>query len=153
MAGPADDTAATTATTTATPTPPGLSARDRLLLAVLIFDAVVLAIIQLLYLPLSFDGYLLPNLGGAPLPLTPVLAAVTTPWLVRTAGMLSPRLHVAGAPLAAWIVAVAWFGVFGPGGDVLLTADWRSLLLFAAGALPSAIVLGRVLATTVGPTT
>jgi hypothetical protein len=127
--------------------------RDRVLVAVLMLDAVVLAVVELLFLPLAFDGYLLPNLNGLPLPLMPALAAVSTPWLVATAGKLSPRLLVAGAPLFAWVVAMAWFGMFGPGGDLLLTADWRSLLLFAGGALPSAIVLGRVLATTVGPTT
>ncbi|HEY7594933.1 MAG TPA: hypothetical protein VH969_17410 [Actinophytocola sp.] len=127
--------------------------RDRVLVGVLVLDAIVLAVVQLLYLPLAFDGYLLPNLGGLPLPLMPILAAVSTPWLVDTAGKLSPRLAVASLPLLAWMVTIAWFGMFGPGGDVLLTADWRSLLLFAGGALPSAIVLGRVLATTVGPTT
>ncbi len=126
---------------------------DRVLVAVLMLDAVVLAVVELLFLPLAFDGYLLPNLNGLPLPLMPLLAAVSTPWLVATAGKLSPRLAIAAAPLLAWIVTIAWFGMFGPGGDLLLTADWRSLLLFAGGALPSAIVLGRVLATTVGPTT
>lgn len=130
-----------------------MPARDRLLLAVLVLDAVVLAVVELLYLPLSFDGYLLPNLGGLPLPLMPAVAAVSTPYLVSTAGTLSARLSVASAPLVAWGVAIVWFGMFGPGGDVLLTADWRALLLFAGGALPAAIVLGRVLATTVGPTT
>jgi hypothetical protein len=126
--------------------------RDRVLLAVLVLDAVVLAVVELLFLPLAFDGYLLPNLHGLPLPLMPAVAALSTPWLVSTAGVLAPRLAVAAAPLLAWIVAIAWFGMFGPGGDLLLVADWRSLLLFAAGALPSAIVLGRVLATTVVPT-
>ena len=126
--------------------------RDGFLLVVLVLDAIVLAVIELLYLPLAFDGFLLPNLGGLPLPLMPILAAVSTPWLVSMAGRLSSRLLVAAAPLLAWIVTVAWFGMFGPGGDVLLTADWRALLLFAGGALPSAIVLGRVLATTVAPT-
>jgi hypothetical protein len=126
--------------------------RDRALLGVLMLDAVVLAVVELLFLPLAFDGYLLPNVGGVPFPLMAVVAAVTTPWLVATAGTLAPRLAVASAPLLAWIVAIAWFGMFGPGGDLLLIADWRSLLLFAGGALPSAIVLGRVLATTLGPT-
>lgn len=135
-----------------------MSRGDRVLLGVLVLDAIVLAVVELLYLPLSFDGFLLPNLGGLPFPLTPIVAAVSTPWLVSTAGYLAPRLSVASAPLLAWIVAVAWFGMFGPGGDLLLIADWRSLLLFAGGALPSAIVLGRVLAgsvnpATVGPTT
>lgn len=126
-----------------------MSVRDRLLLALLMVDAAVLAVVELMFLPLSFDGYLLPNLGGFPLPLMPLLAAVTTPLLVSLAGKLSSRLVVAAAPLATWILVVAVVGMFGPGGDLLLTADWRSLLLFACGALPAAVVLGRVLASTI----
>jgi hypothetical protein len=128
--------------------PARLSVGDRLFLALLVFDAAVLAVLELMFLPLSFDGYLLPNLDGFPLPLMPLVAAVTTPLLVARAGELSPRALVAAAPLVTWIVVVAAVGVFGPGGDILLTADWRSLLLFAGGALPAAVVLGRVLATT-----
>jgi hypothetical protein len=118
-------------------------------LAVLVVDAVVLAVVELLFMPLRLDGFLLPYaLGGLPLPLTALVAALTTPWLVKVAGTLSPRLLIAGAPLFAWILAVAVFGMFGPGGDVVLVDDWRSLLLFACGALPSAVVLGKVLAAT-----
>ena len=80
-----------------------------------------------------------------------LVAALTTPWLVSVAGKLSPKLLVAAAPLLAWIVVVAVFGMFGPGGDLVLIADWRSLLLFACGALPAAVVLGKVLATTLAP--
>lgn len=130
--------------------------RDRLLLVVLALDAAVLGVVELMFLPLSFDGYLLPDLGGFPLPLMPLLALVTTPLLVSLAAGLSPRVGVAAVPLLAWVVTVAWVGMFGPGGDVLLTADWRSLALFACGALPSAVVLGRVLAATMtapGPVT
>ncbi|WP_318784838.1 hypothetical protein [Actinophytocola algeriensis] len=123
--------------------------RNWLTLAVLVVDAAVLAVVELLFLPLRFDGYVLPNaLGGVPVPLSALVAALTTPWLVSVAGRLSPKLLVAAAPLLAWIVVVAIFGMFGPGGDMVLISDWRSLLLFACGALPSAIVLGRVLATT-----
>jgi hypothetical protein len=125
--------------------------RDWLTLAVLVLDAVVLAVVELLFLPLRFDGYLLPyTLGGAPVPVAALVAALTTPWLVTVAGRLSPKLLIAAAPLIGWILAVAVFGMFGPAGDLVLVADWRSLLLFACGALPSAIVLGRVLATTLG---
>jgi hypothetical protein len=137
--------AAATAGTAVTPAG-GMPLRDRLLLVLLTLDAVVLAVVQLMFLPLSFDGFLLPNLNGFPLPLMALLAAVTTPLLVSLAGSLSPRLAVAVAPLAAWILTIAVVGMFGPGGDLLLTADWRSLLLFACGTLPSAIVLGRVFA-------
>lgn len=122
--------------------------RNAVLLGVLMFDAAVLAVLELMFLPLSFDGYLLPNLDGLPLPLGPLVAAVTMPLLVSQAGKLSPRLAVAAAPLATWVVTIAVVGMFGPGGDVVLTADWRSLLLFSCGALPAAVVLGRVLATT-----
>jgi hypothetical protein len=129
-----------------------VTVRNWVTLAVLVLDAVVLAVVELLFLPLRFDGYLLPYaLGGMPLPVSVLVAALTTPWLVSIAGRLSPRMLVAAAPLIGWILAVAVFGMFGPGSDLVLIADWRSLLLFACGALPSAIVLGRVLATTLGP--
>jgi hypothetical protein len=126
--------------------------RDWVTLVFLMVDAVILAVAELLFLPLRFDGFLLPYiLGGIVLPLSPIVAVLTTPWLVSVAGKLSPKLLVAAAPLFAWIVAIAVFGMFGPGGDLLLVADWRSLLLFACGALPSAVVLGKVLATTLAP--
>lgn len=126
-----------------------MTIRNSLTLAVLVIDAIVLAVLELLFLPLRLDGYLLPNmLGGVPLPASAIVAALTTPWLVSVAGKLTPKLLVAAAPLIAWILVIAVFGMFGPGGDLVLIADWRSLLLFACGALPSAIVLGKVLATT-----
>jgi hypothetical protein len=121
------------------------------MLAVLVADAAVLAVLELLFLPLRFDGYLLPyTLGGISVPVSALVAAVTTPWLVSVAGRLSTKLGVAAAPLLGWLFTVAVFGMFGPGVDIVLIADWRSMLLFACGSLPSAIVLGRVLATTVG---
>ncbi|GAB3454738.1 hypothetical protein [Actinophytocola sediminis] len=123
--------------------------RDRLLVVLLMLDAVVLAVVQLMFLPLSFDGYLLPNLDGFPLPLMAALAAVTNPLLVSLAARLSRRMAVAAAPLLAWIATIAVVGMFGPGGDLLLTEDWRSLVLFAAGALPAAVMLGKVLANTI----
>jgi len=35
--------------------------------------------------------------------------------------------------------------VAGPGGDVLLPADWRSLVLLSGGMFPGAVALGRSL--------
>ena len=129
-----------------------MTVRNWLVLAVLVVDAAVLAVVELLFLPLRLDGYVLPDaLGGAPVPVSALLAALTTPWLVSVAGKVSRTMPVAAAPLVVWIVVVAVFGMFGPGGDLVLISDWRSLLLFAAGALPSAIVLGRVLAATLVP--
>lgn len=112
---------------------------DRLVFGVLLVDAVLLALIELLFLPL--------RINGVPFPITAALAAVTTPLLVSAAGRLSTHRAVAVAPLVVWFATVFVFGVFGPGGDVVLLGnDWRPLLLIAAGSLPSALMLGMVLA-------
>ncbi|MGH3909625.1 MAG: hypothetical protein ACRDRM_02230 [Pseudonocardiaceae bacterium] len=107
-------------------------------LLVLVLDAILLAAVELLFLPL--------RLGAVPLPVTILLAAVSTPWLVRSAAALGESSAAAAAPLVAWVVALLVFGVAGPGGDVLLPANWRSLLLMAAGIFPAAVELGRALA-------
>lgn len=110
---------------------------DRLVLGALLFDAVLLVVIELLFLP----AYL----GGVPFPITTAVAAVTTPLLVSEAARLSRRRGVAAAPLVVWFVAVFVFGLVGPGGDMLLLAgDWRTYLFLAAGALPGALMLGIV---------
>jgi hypothetical protein len=119
-----------------------MTLRQRLVLAVLIADSVLLAALELLYLPLRFDGFLLPDLDGFPLPLTAVVAALTMPWLVSVAGTLSTRLSVAAAPLLVWLLCIGVFGLAGPGGDIVLVQDWRALLLLAGGSLPAAMALG-----------
>jgi hypothetical protein len=55
------------------------------------------------------------------------------PWLVFRAAEVDPRPSRAGAPLLAWVVAVAVLGLAGPGGDVMLPATWQSLLLVIGG--------------------
>lgn len=115
------------------------------LFAVLLVDTVLLAILELFFLPLRFSGAILPALGSAPFPVTVLLALVTTPLLVSTAARLvRPRL--AALPLLLWLASLLVFGVLGPGGDHVLVADWRMLLLLLCGALPAAAVLGRTLA-------
>ena len=115
-----------------------MTAADRVLFGFLLLDAVVLAVVELLYLPL--------RLGGVQFPITAAVAAVTTPLLVSAAGRLSPRRRVAVAPFAVWFLTVFVFGLFGPGGDIVLIGDWRALLFIGAGALPSAMMLGVVTA-------
>jgi hypothetical protein len=112
--------------------------RDAVLFGFLLLDAAILAVLELLYLPLY--------IGSVQFPITAAVAAVTTPLLVAAAGKISARRRVAGAPLLVWFAVVLIFGVFGPGGDVvLLGSDWRTLLLLGGGALPSALMLGIVL--------
>ncbi|MDQ2881093.1 MAG: hypothetical protein M3Y48_07545 [Actinomycetota bacterium] len=107
----------------------------RITLVVLVFDAFALAAVELLYLPL--------RVGTVPLPITILLAALSTPWLVRSAAELGgPRL-VAAIPLVVWVLTLGVLGLGGPGGDVLLPDGWRPALLLAAGLFPAAFLLGR----------
>lgn len=115
---------------------------DWLTLLVLVVDAIILALLEMFFLPLRFDGFVLPNLGGWPFPITVVLAALTMPWLVARAGDASDRILMVGAPLWAWLATLGVVGLVGTENLVLLE-DWRTLLLLAAGALPAAVALGN----------
>ena len=105
---------------------------------ILLFDTVALATVELLYLPL--------RVGAAPFPITVLLAAVSTPWLVRSVAELGGPRVMGAIPLVVWLLAIGVLGVGGPGGDVLLAGDWRSGLLLAGGTLPAAVALGREMA-------
>jgi hypothetical protein len=124
-----------------------MTVREWLRLVGLLVLSAALAAVELLYLPLRFDGYILPMFGkGFPLPITALVAALTLPALISKAGTISTRLAVAGSPLWIWLLCVLISALPGPGGDVVLVGDWRALLLLACGALPGAVALGGVLA-------
>ena len=116
------------------------TAADWVVFAVLVVDAVVLAVLELLYLPLRLDGRVLPDLGSAPLPLSVLVAVVTTPVLVAVAVRVAGR-RLAAVPLVCWLLVLMVLGLAGPGGDLLLIGDWRALLLLAGGALPGMLVV------------
>ncbi|WP_414939503.1 hypothetical protein [Amycolatopsis sp. cmx-11-51] len=129
-------------TTPSQPLTPG----RRWMLVVLCFDAFLLGLLELFFLPLRLDGIVLPKLGDAPFPVTVVLAVITTPLLVRTtAKVVQPSFSV--IPLLVWVLVVLGMGVTGPGGDLVLVQDWRALLLIGGGALPGALALGGGLGT------
>lgn len=113
--------------------PEPLTWEQRLILALLAVDTVLLAVLELFFLPL--------RIGVVPLPVTVVVGAVTTPWLVSTTAKLV-RPGLSWVPLAVWVVVVFGFGLLGPGGDLVLIQDWRALVLLGASALPGALVLG-----------
>ncbi|MGQ0842461.1 hypothetical protein [Actinokineospora sp.] len=121
---------------------PGERSRYGGLLAV----SAVLAVFELLYLPLRLDGRVLPEFGSIPFPITVLVAAVTLPWLVVRAGRIVPRTVVAAGPLFVWLATLLAFVLVAPGGDLIVIADWRTLLLLAAGAFPAAVKIGDVLA-------
>ncbi|MCE6994528.1 hypothetical protein LZG04_06850 [Saccharothrix sp. S26] len=115
---------------------------DRLALVAIAAAAFVLAVLELFFLPLRLDGTLLPRVDDLPFPVTVVVAVVTTPLLVLAASRHASRTVGAVSPLLVWMGTLLLFGLFGPGGDVVLLNDWRTLVLFAGGALPSAIAVG-----------
>lgn len=112
----------------------------------LLVEAVVLALLELFFLPLRFDGELLPHFHDWPFPITIVVAIITTPLLVMAASRCTGTLAGASAPLFVWLTTLVVLGLFGPGGDMVLPNDWRSLMLLAGGALPGAIAVGAAMA-------
>jgi len=98
---------------------------NRALLALLVLDGALLGAFGLVFTPLYH--------GPIPVPMGAVLSALILPWLVARAGEIEPRTAVAAAPLVAWLLVVVGIGLWGPGGDVLLAADWQSLLLLGGG--------------------
>lgn len=116
--------------------PAPLSRDQRLMLVVLCLDALLLALLEVFFLPLRVG-----TLGEVPLPLTVLVGAVATPWLVLTAAKLV-RPGLSWVPLVVWVVVVFVIGLAGPGGDLVLVQDWRAILLLGASAVPAALVLG-----------
>ncbi|GAB2732804.1 hypothetical protein GCM10027174_01710 [Salinifilum aidingensis] len=114
-----------------------MSRSDRALSGLLVLDAVLLGVLEVMYLPLY--------LGPVQFPITAAVAVVTTPLLVRLASRTSDHRAVSAAPLVAWFAAVFVLGMVGPGGDAVLLQDWRTLLLLGGGALSGALMLGVAL--------
>ncbi|GAA2971502.1 hypothetical protein [Actinokineospora diospyrosa] len=110
--------------------------------------SVVFGVFELFFLPLRLDGRVLPDLWALPFPITVVLAAFTMPWLVVRASRIKAKAAVAGGPLYIWLAMLLAFIVVAPGGDSIVIADWRTLLLLAAGAFPATVKIGDVLART-----
>ncbi|MBP2476439.1 hypothetical protein JOF53_005311 [Crossiella equi] len=115
-----------------------------LVLLVLIADAVLLAWLELIFLPLRVSDLwaAVPPAYNWPLPVTILLAGAATPWLILAAAKCTSRMILISLPFLAWLGASIVFGVAGPGGDVLLTDDWRALAFLAVGSLSGAVALG-----------
>lgn len=103
----------------------------RATVVVLVLDAILLALTELAWLTL--------RVGTLPLPLSALVAAVTTPLLVRAADRLRPGARAAVLPLAAWTVTVLVVGMWSPAGGGVLPADGRAILLLAAGLVPGTL--------------
>ena len=108
--------------------------RAVVVLALLVVDGVLTGAVGLAFTPLY--------LGAVPVPLGVLLSVLVLPWLVLRAGEVDRRF--AGAPIFAWFVTIAVLGLFGPGGDALLTTTWQSLLLVFGGVGAGLWALRRV---------
>ncbi|MGW4211854.1 hypothetical protein ACWEIJ_27940 [Lentzea sp. NPDC004789] len=119
------------------------------LLLLLCVEAAALAVLETMFLPLRFDGTLLPKLGDFPFPVMIAAAALTTPLLVQWAASVSEHVFTAALPLITWFLTIMIFGYAEPGSTretVVLLQDWRGLLMLAGGALTGAVALGAVMA-------
>ncbi len=103
--------------------------------AVLVLDTVLLALSEVAWLSL--------RVGTVPLPISALVAAVTTPLLVRAADRLWPGTRFALVPLVVWLLVVAVTGLWSPAGPGMFPPDWRGIVLVAAGLLPGTWVATR----------
>lgn len=105
-------------------------------LALLTFDGFLCALLSVFFLPVY--------LGGTPFPVTILFAAVVNLLLVIGARVVTTRPRLAALPLVAWVVGFLVCMVPGPGGDVLLLGDWRTLLLLVGALAPAGVYLFKV---------
>jgi hypothetical protein len=97
---------------------------DRLVLVALTVDGLIVGVLSVTFLNVYA--------GSVPVPITAVLGAVLVAWFVRIATSLTASA-VRYGPMLAWLVPVLAGLLGGPGGDVMLYADWRTLLLVVLG--------------------
>ncbi|MBF6161023.1 hypothetical protein [Nocardia cyriacigeorgica] len=110
---------------------PVYAALGALIMLALVVDAVITLILEVLYLPLY--------LGSVAVPIAAPLAGVINVALVLGARTVSPRPVVMLIPIVAWTLSFLAAASSGPGGDVPLGSDARTLLLMLFGLAPPLI--------------
>lgn len=110
---------------------PVYAAFGALIMLALIVDAVITLILEVLYLPLY--------LGSVAFPIAAPIAGVVNVLLVLGARAVSPRPIVMLTPIVAWTLSFLAAASSGPGGDVPLGSDARTLLLMLFGLAPPLI--------------
>ncbi|MFD4467506.1 hypothetical protein ACFWPA_04350 [Rhodococcus sp. NPDC058505] len=111
----------------------GTGVLDRVVLVLLVFDGFLTAILAVLFLPA--------RLGSVPFPISALAAAVVNIALLVGARTVTDRPARYALPLAGWFLGFLICMVGGPGGDSLLIADWRTMLLLVAGVVPAVALL------------
>ncbi|MEV6134734.1 hypothetical protein AB0L63_01410 [Nocardia sp. NPDC051990] len=98
------------------------------IISVLVLDALITLVLEVLYLPTYINT--------VAFPLSAVLAGVVNILLVMGVRSITQRVSVMILPLVAWTFGFLLCSVSGPGGDILLGSDWRTLLLLFCGLVP-----------------
>lgn len=138
-------------------TPPLRSWLNGAIAGLLVFDALLTLVLEVLFLPIyvgrsdtSPPQQLLAAArsvaagvsdGAVPLPITALVAAVVNVALVAGMGVVSKRISVMVLPLTAWTLGFLLLASSGPGGDMMLMSDWPTLLLFVCGLFPAGLYL------------
>ncbi|QBJ98821.1 hypothetical protein ERC79_18800 [Rhodococcus sp. ABRD24] len=115
---------------------PVTPAESRTTLALLAFDGFLCAVLSVLFLPAYF--------GTMPFPISILVAAVVNLLLVLGARKFTDRAILTALPIFGWLLGFLVCVLGGPGGDLLVFSDWRTLLLFVAAVLPAGVYLFRV---------
>ncbi|MGL4306727.1 MAG: hypothetical protein ACRCSF_11280 [Mycobacteriaceae bacterium] len=110
---------------------------DVLVAVITVLGALESAVIAVFYLPL--------NWGTQHFPVSAGIAGAINLLLVYLAAQYGKGYGRVGLSLWVWLLVVATFMfIGGPGADVLLPNDWRSLFVLAVGFIPGfSFVVGR----------
>ncbi|MFD3746012.1 hypothetical protein [Nocardia sp. NPDC058633] len=101
-----------------------------LIVALLFVDALITLAVEVLFLPTY--------LGSVAFPAVALLAAPINVALVYGMESVTDRIGFAFAPIVVWVFGFLVCASRGPGGDVMLGSDGRTLLLLACGVLAPA---------------
>ncbi|MEU4342170.1 hypothetical protein AB0H00_13040 [Nocardia sp. NPDC023852] len=105
-----------------------LDALAPVVLVLLVLNGLITLFLEVLYLPTY--------LGAIAFPLSGVLAGGVNLLLVLGARSVSPRTAAMFLPLLAWTLGFLICASTGPGGDIMLGSDWRTVLLLFCGLVP-----------------
>ncbi|UGT57575.1 hypothetical protein [Nocardia asteroides] len=98
-----------------------------LIVTLLFVDALITLAVEVLFLPLY--------VGAMALPVAALLAAPINVALVYGMESVTDRVGFTFAPIVVWVFGFLVCSSRGPGGDVMLASDGRTLLLLACGVL------------------
>ncbi|WP_345493100.1 hypothetical protein [Nocardia callitridis] len=94
----------------------------------LVLDALITLALEVLFLPTY--------VGATVVPVSGVLAGVVNVLLVMGVRTVSHRMVIMTLPIVAWAFGFLISASTGPGGDILLGSNWRTVLLLFCGLVP-----------------